>query len=124
MKMFDYIFYRVYRVYKKRDSSPEIYATNVLAVMQFFFLLSLMATIRLFVSFPTPGIVYILPGLALIIALNWYKYGFNIDVKKLDAQWKDEDRARQKRRGWLLVISLITFILFPIIIGIVEHNFP
>ena len=122
MKLFDYIFYRVYRAYKKRDSNPEIYATNVLALMEFFFLLSILAIIRLFFDFPIPNKLYIIPGVLLIIVLTWYKYGFNVDVKKLEADWGEEDKEQRRLRGWLIIISLVGFILFPILIGILKHN--
>jgi hypothetical protein len=122
MKLFDYIFYRVYRAYRKKDSSPEMYATNALALLQFFFLLSILAIIRLFFDFPTPDKVYIIPVIVLIFGINWYKYGFNADVKRMDLQWGEEDARQRKRKGWVLVLSLVGFILFPIMIGILKHN--
>ncbi|AKQ44910.1 hypothetical protein TH63_03565 [Rufibacter radiotolerans] len=121
-ELFDYIFYRVYKAYQKRDSTPEIYAAGVLSLMQFFFLLCILVFIGLFVEFPIPHKYYALPFIILILGINWFKYERNFNVKELELKWGKEDRSIRKRRGWLLVLCLISLILFPIVIGVLKHN--
>lgn len=122
INLFDYIFYRVYKFYQKRDGTPAIYASGVLSVMQFFLLLSTLALVRLLVDFPIPQKYFIIPIILLLIGINWFRYEQNFDFKKLDSRWGEEDSNQRKRRGWLLVVSLISLILFPILIGVLKHN--
>ena len=122
INLFDYIFYRVYKAYQKRDGTPAIYASGVLSVMQFFSLLSMLAIIRLFIDFPIPQKFFILPIILLLIGINWFRYERDFDFKKLEAKWGEENSSQRKQRGWLLVVSLITLILFPILIGVLKRN--
>ena len=122
INLFDYIFYRVYKAYQKRDGTPAIYASAVLSVMQFFSLLSMLAIIRLFIDFPIPQKYFILPIILLLIGINWFRYERDFDFKKLEAKWGEENSSQRKQRGWLLVVSLITLILFPILIGVLKRN--
>lgn len=123
IKLFDYIFFRVYKFYQKRDGTPGIYASGVLSVLQFFFLLSIMAAVRLVVYFPIPQKYFIIPIILTLISINWYRYERDFDIKRLESKWDIENDNQKKQRGWLIVISLIIFFLFPIMIGILKHNF-
>ena len=120
--LFDYIFYRVYKFYQKRDGTPAIYASAVLSVMQFFSLLSMLAIVRLWLSFPIPQKYFIIPVILLLIGINWFRYEQNLDFKTLEARWGEEDSDKRNRRGWFLVVSLTFVILLPILIGILKHN--
>jgi len=122
INLFDYIFYRVYKAYQKRDGTPAIYASGVLSVMQFFSLLSMLAIIRLFIDFPIPHKFFILPIILLLIGINWFRYERDFDFKKLEVKWGEENSSQRKGRGWLIVVSLISLILFPILIGVLKHN--
>lgn len=122
MNLFDYIFYRVHRFYQKRDGTPAIYASAVLTIMQFFFLLSILALTRLIIDFPIPQKYFVIPIILLLLGVNWYRYEREFDIRQLESKWGQEDSALRKRRGLLLVVSLISFILFPILIGVLKHN--
>lgn len=122
MNLFDYIFYRVYKFYQKRDGTPAIYASGVVSVMQFFSLLTILGIIRLIVDFPIPQKYFIIPIILILIAINWYRYERDFDIKKLEGKWNGEDINRRKQKGWLVVISLILVILFPILIVKFKHN--
>jgi hypothetical protein len=112
----------VYKDYQKRDGTPEIYAAGVLSLMQFLTLVDLMFLVRLFYNFAIPSKYFFIPLLVLIIGINWFKYERGFDVKNLEAKWGEENSSQRKRRGWLLVVSLISLILFPILIGVLKHN--
>jgi len=116
--LFDYIFYRVYKAYQKRDDTPAVYASGVLSVMQFFILLSVLAIIRLVVDFPIPQKYFVIPIIILLIGINWYKYERDFDFKKLESKWEEENVNQRKWRGWLIVICLIIVVLFPILVGV------
>lgn len=121
-ELFDYVFYRVYRAYKKRDSNPEIYAANTLSLMQFLVLIDLMFLLQLFFHFDVPSKFLFIPLLLVIIGINWYVYEHNVDLKKFEAKWGGEEINQRKRNGWLILISLILLVLFPILIGVLKHN--
>jgi hypothetical protein len=120
--IFDYIFYRVFKFYQKRDGTPQIYASGVLSVIQFFVLLSALAAIRLFINFPIPQKYFVIPVIFVLIGVNWMRYERNLDFKKFEERWGNEEIERKKTRGWLIVISLILSISFPILIGVLKHN--
>ncbi len=120
--LFDYIFYRVYRAYKKRDAAPEIYATNVLSLMQFFAVAAVFIALQLFLDFPFPSTGFFAVIILSLLGINWYLYGFRVDVNKFENRWGTEEVDKRKIRGWLVVVSLIALIMFPIVLGILKHN--
>jgi hypothetical protein len=119
---FDYIFYRLFKFYQKRDGTPAIYASGVLSVVQFFILLSGLAAIRLFIDFPIPQKYFIIPIIVILIAINWKKYERNLDIEKFEEKWKAEDVVKRRRNGWLIVALIVISITFPIAIGVLKHN--
>src|SRR5690606_4853360 len=120
MRLFDYIFYRVYKFYQKRDTTTAIYASGVLSVIQFFLLLSILAIVRLFVDFEIPHRFFVIPIILVILGLNWYKYEKKLDFKKFEIIWSNEQQLKRVRRGWFIVVVLSIVILFPIVIGILK----
>jgi len=108
--------------YRKRDSNPEIYAANTLSLMQFLVAIDLMFLLQLFLDFDVPSKFFFIPVLLVIIGINWYAYEHNVDVKKFEVQWGAEDIGQRKRRGWLIMISLILLVVFPILVGVLKHN--
>lgn len=122
INLFDNIFYIVYRFYQKRDGTPAIYASGVLTLMQFLALIDLMFLSQLFYKFEVPSKFVFIPVLILLIAMNWFKYERNYDLKNLEARWEKLEAGKRKERGWLLVVSLVSLVLLPIILGVLEHN--
>ena len=112
----------MYKAYQKRDGTPEIYAAGVLTLMQFLALIDTMFVVQLFYNFSIPSKFVFIPLLILLIGINWFKYERNFDFKKLEAKWAEENSSQRKQRGWLIVVSLISLILFPILIGVLKHN--
>lgn len=123
MKLFDYIYYRVYVFFLvKRDNVPETKGTVVLSILQFFTLLSLVVVIRFFWEFPLPHKFYIIPLALLIGAWNWYRYERNFEIKSLEEQWKDERPSDKRRKGYLIAAYTAFVVLFPMVIGYLKHN--
>lgn len=122
MDIFDYIFYRICKFYEKRDGTPQIYASGILSVIQFFALLSGLALIRLFVDFPIPQKYFVIPVIVGLIAINWIRYERNFDFSIFEERWKGEDEEKRRTRGWLIVVSMIILISLPITIGVLTHN--
>jgi hypothetical protein len=122
MDTLDYIFYRVFKFYQKWDNTPQIYASGVLTVMEFFVLLSGLAFLRLFIEFPIPQKYLVIPIIVLLIGINWWKYERNLDFKRFEERWGNEDLNKRKLRGWIITISLTLSISFPILIGVLKNN--
>lgn len=120
---FDYIFYRIYKFSKERgDSAPETNGTLLLSLMQFLTLLDIIVFVRIAYPFPLPGKIYIIPLIALPAIINWLRYERNFDMEKLHLKWKDEDKTKKVRNGWLMGIYLVVSFLIPAIHGYLEHN--
>jgi len=120
--IFDYIFYRVFKFYQNRDGTPQIYASGVVSVIQFFALLSGLAVVRLFVDFPIPTKYFVIPIIVGLIAINWIRYERKTNFDAFDERWGNEDINKGKIKGRLIVILIILVISFPILIGILKHN--
>lgn len=123
MKLFEYIYYRIYALYQKKDSNPEIYATNGIAVLQLSLLFSLYVLISLFIKLPNINNWLAVTLVVAVIALNWRKFGLHFDNRILEDRWSKESITKKKLRGWAILALIIISIFFPIVIGILRHNF-
>jgi len=120
---FDYIYYRIYRFFKERgDNISEYSAMLVLSIMQCFTLLDIVVFIRFVFPFPLPDKIYIVPIIAVIGVLNWFRYECNFDIERLHNQWQNEDEKRKVRNGWLIGLYLLISFLIPAVHGYLEHN--
>ncbi|UII31968.1 hypothetical protein LVD17_27145 [Fulvivirga ulvae] len=122
MKIFDYIFYRVYNFYARKDKNPDTYASGIVSVVQFFTLLSLLAAIRLVHEFPIPGKYIVILVILVLMVVNWFRYEKSENYKQFSERWEGKERAKRRKRGWFIILYLIGVILFPIGIGILKHN--
>ena len=120
--LFDYIFYRAHKVYKKKGSNPEIYASGLLSLIQFFALIDFYFILQMVIGFSNLSKYYFIPILLIIIVVNWYQYELKIDRRRFEDRWGNENPAKRKQRGWLIVVSIVSLILFPILTGILKHN--
>lgn len=122
LDIFDYIVFRVYRFYHKKSGNPIVYATGVLTLLQFFILLTFEAAISLIVNYTILSKEIIIPLIIGLIAFNWNRYERDFDFRKLEEKWVSEDLNKSYQRGWLIIVALVCFFLFPIVIGILRHN--
>jgi len=124
LRLFDYIYYRIYKFfYKQKDNVPETKGSVLLTVLECFTLLSLVAIIRFFWEFPLPNKLYFVPLVIFVGILNWYRYERNFDMEEFTKQWEDEDLLEKKKKGWLIVVYFAIVVLFPVALGVLEHNF-
>lgn len=126
MKLFDYIFYRIAAFYKKRkDLTPENAAALIVSVLQFFLIFDLFILVRIFHEYSIPPGFNKFWALPLIITLgiiNWYRFEKNSRFKDLREIWKDEDEFQKRKRGILIVSTLVALLLIPVIYGLVRQN--
>jgi hypothetical protein len=119
MLLFDYIFYRVSRFYKKwEDDTFYFYGIGLVSLLQlsyFVLILLLFAFLSSDINyllfekgkgenFLTSGVVF--PAL-LFFALNLVRYLKVKPYEILDSKWGEEHESRQKRRKYELIFLFI-----------------
>lgn len=125
IKVFDYIFYRIYRQYEKwRESYPFPYAEAIIIIIQIFIIYDVLTILSFFELFPKKIENAKYYGLVLAIILylinhQRYKRSYIRILKFYDNQ---EDKNK-KRNGTFIVIMICVVISFPIIIGIFRNNY-
>lgn len=123
LKLIDYIFYRIYSLYKKQGSDvTHVYASGLLSLLQFMTVVSILFLINIFIGFSLPSKWGFAPLLIIFMILNWYRYERNFDIEEFAAQWKDEDSSEKKKKGWLIIVYFAIVVLFPVTLGVLEHN--
>lgn len=79
MKIFDYLYYRTYGIYlKKNESSPWIYATNLVSLIQFLNLLVLFIIVNKFVIITSDLKFFVIILYLLLfgfgLAINYFRF--------------------------------------------------
>jgi magnesium-transporting ATPase (P-type) len=126
MNLYDYLFYRIADWYKKKkDSAAESTGMLLVSLIQFFTLFDMFVIFRWFWEFPLPQNInkyWALPILIIIPIVNWYRYVKPRMYREYRKKWRQEDINKRRKKGWLLVLYLITCMLIPIMTGFVKHN--
>ena len=122
MKFYDYIFFRTYKWYEARDSHPHIFASGIVSVLQGFTLLSGVAIIKIFFSFSLPNKYLLIPICLAVLVYNWNRYERNLDIKYLEARWKEESKEKKARMTLIIISYGVLVISIPIIVGILVNN--
>lgn len=123
MKYFDYIYYRVYNTYQKwREQDPWIYASMLVALMQFLNLLVIYLIVDVLINTSTNLKPVIIVLFVVLIGLNFQRYSKVKPYEKLKGLWKDEQQVLKKKKGWFIVLYIILSVLLPIAYGFIMHN--
>lgn len=118
MKIFDYIYYRTYYIYKYKwkDEDPKIYSITLITLLQASNIATLLF-IYLFINNKNPEIdyYYSISLFFTVMILNFVRYrkkykSFNI----LSSKWKDELSFKRTMKGYIIIIY-ITCSLFGFI---------
>jgi hypothetical protein len=110
--LFDYVFYRIYRFFNdKGDLVPETKGLVLLSLIQFVTILDMMIFVKIFYEYPIPKKYYFIPLLLVVGAQNWYRYDKNLDLERLNRQWRGEQKGIRVRNGWLVGIYLLVSFL-------------
>jgi len=64
-----------------------------------------------------------IPFLLVFWIGSYFRYRRGKVIKQMLALWKTEEFIDKKRNGFLIIILFTITILFPIIIGILRHNY-
>ncbi|GEM_PF-1381441 len=126
MKLFDYLFFRVYNFYKKKkDSTPIFMGCLVLSVCVCFSVLSII--VLLSVGFGINFENMLMPVMVLLLILFPVLFGLRYSKtesinSKLIERFENENSKSRFLKGFLFVSYLILVILIPISVGYMRHN--
>lgn len=121
MRIFDYIFYRVYGIFSKHESYAEISASAIVGLYQLLSVVSTILIASLLFDFKRPDYKFLIPVGIFFIVINWYRYERKFGISQFNENWKSETSEIKKIRGWLLVIYLVGIIAFPWIYGMLNN---
>ena len=123
MKLFDYIYYRIYVFFlARKDNVPETTGWILLSLLVFATFVSVIFLMSLVFYHSIPSKWHFAPILILIGLLGWYRYERDFDIEKYTSQWGDEPLIRKRKKGWLIVVWFVVVFLIPISIGVLRHN--
>ncbi|RQO30368.1 hypothetical protein DBR32_12420 [Taibaiella sp. KBW10] len=124
MKLIDYLFYRVYNFYKKKnDVNPILMGVLALTVLLGASLLCINGIISIVVKsdfYFTK--FFLLFFFFLFLFLFGKRYSKNDYAQKLETRYKEETLSAKRLSGWLFILYLILVMLIPISIGYMRNN--
>lgn len=117
MTIFDYIYYRWFKLYAKEDSDPDIYASVIVSAYQVLTIINLVSLGLILAGFERPDVKYLIPIILLFFTINYFRYERNFDLSKLDDRWRNESKEKKKRNWILLIGYLVINFLIPWVYG-------
>jgi amino acid permease len=124
-KLFDYIFYRVYKQYEKwHEDYPYPFAEGVIVVIQGFIILSVLTILSSLNILPRnieSHKIYALSSFVVLYLINHRRY--KKKFTEIISAYDKIDEPSRKRNGFFIVVLIITVVLFPIVIGVLRNNF-
>ena len=124
MIVFDYVYYRLYKLFKflKYGSDADLTASYALSTIQCFLIMNFVFFIQILWPFEIPSKWYVLPIVVFLIIFNWYRYEKKFDITDFELKWKNENKSIKLMRGWITAILSIILILYPLVYGYLAHN--
>ena len=117
MNIFDYIYYRWFRLYAKKDSDPDIYASGIVSAYQLLTIINLVLLSSVLFGFDYPKVTYLYPLIIVFFIINYFRYERNFDISELDERWKDEPKSKKQLHLVLLIAYLVITFITPWIYG-------
>jgi len=119
MRLFDYIYYRTFHLYKYKwkDDDPKMYAIGLVSLLQTIHILTLLFFYLYFIDTKIYiNKVYVVAFFLLIIALNFYRYrDKGKSFRLLEDKWKGELAIKDKVFGYLIIFYIILSIFLFIV---------
>jgi polyferredoxin len=111
MYLFDYVFYRISRIYLKtkiETHRPDIFASGVVTLFQSFNLFTLLYFFFSIKTYPELCAYIIIP----LMVLNWIFFFNRKNLKKNQKRWDGEEKNKRIMKGILIIAYLIVSIFF------------
>ena len=116
-KLFDYIFYRWYNIYKSKDRDPNIYAAGMVLFYQLFTIINIVSITCILFGVDRPDKKYLLVPFIIFVVINYIRYENNFNISELDNLWKEEPYSPKRRNMILLMVYFIVMLVLPWIYG-------
>jgi hypothetical protein len=111
MYLFDYIFFRISKIYLKtgiETTSPELGGGAVVSLFQGF---NIVTIIYFLFSIKMTPYLWVFIWLPLIV-INWIIF-FNVkNLKKYQIKWDGEEKGKRQIKGVLIIGYMVTSIFF------------
>jgi hypothetical protein len=115
--VFDYIFYRWFRLYAKKDDDPKMSASVIVSAYQLLTVINLVLLGSIILGYEYPGESYLYFLIILFYVINYFRYERGFDISELDARWGDEPENKKRVYLVLVIAYLIVTFLTPWIYG-------
>lgn len=130
LRIFDYVYYRVYHIYKVKwkDDTPGAYATSLITLLQnlLFVLIPIYTFAAIAGIIPDSDETYLIGGFILFFVFNCLRYSKRNNYESLRKRWNDESEVKFKQKGICVVlfiaITLAISITTAIIAGKIERG--
>jgi hypothetical protein len=126
IKIFDYLFFRVYAYYKKKYSHlADVYAESIVSGLQFLLVMNFLIVVNFIMikyfdiaifSKATKKAIFI-PMIFALYFLNNIRYKKQVNFNKLESLWGSESKIEKTKRFWLLVLFFISATGLMVILG-------
>jgi len=114
LSLFDYVFYRAYKLGEGRASAPLAYASMIVSVAQSLVLISTFSVVDFLVNASHPKVSIYITVIVLFYILNYFRYERNPWVDKMKKMWEHEDQNKKLIRGWLIVFCIALLVATPL----------
>ena len=115
--LFDYVFYRWFRLYAKKDDDPKMSASVIVSAYQLLTIINLVLLGSVIMGYEYPGEGYLYFLIVFFYAINYFRYERNFDVSELDERWGDEPESKKQLRLILLISYLVVTFITPWVYG-------
>ena len=90
MIIFDYIYYRWFLWYKRKDIDPDIYASKIVSAYQLLSIINIVLLITVVWGVNRPSLKYLIGVIVILFTLNYFRYERGFDISKLEHRWGNE----------------------------------
>lgn len=118
MTFFDYIFYRWFRLYAKRDDDPRMSASVIVSAYQLLTIINLVLLGSIVFGYEYPGEGYIYILIVIFYVINYFRYERNFDLATLDDRWGNEPKNKKRLHLFLIISYLVITFVTPWIYGL------
>lgn len=116
VSLFDYIYFRWFKVYSGHDKDPDIYATLMLTVYETLTIVNLVSIGSKTFNIDRPDGLFLIPLTFILGVLNYLHYK-KIEFSTFEERWKEESDNTKRVRFFLLVFYLVAVFTAPWIYG-------
>ena len=121
MIIFDYIFYRWYFFYKKKDVDPDIYASKIVSAYQLLTIINIVLLTTVVLGVSRPSVKYLIGVIVILFILNYLRYERGFDITKLEDRWGNESIEVKRLKAIIIIAYLVITFCIPWVYGFVTN---